>query len=265
MKITTLIENTVFKTGLIAEHGLSFYIEHNGRPVLFDTGQGNNFIKNALNLGVHLAEINAVIVSHGHYDHAGGLKTFCAEYRDAPIFVKDGFFGQKYRGRERFIGTGYDEAFHDRLHTAEDVTEIVPGVFIVPQIPVVNEWDTHFNGLTIKENGQYRTDEFGDEQFLVIVKDGKMNIISGCSHRGISNIVLSAVKTFNLPINLLLGGFHLKENTPEETGRLIGELSKHQINSIGVCHCTGIERFAQMKETFHDSVFYCSTGNVIEI
>lgn len=266
MKVTTLIENTVFRKNLTAEHGLSLLIENNGKKVLFDTGQGSNFISNARSLGVDLTEVDAVAVSHGHYDHAGGLGAFCDLNRSAPIHVKAGFFTPKYHDQNRFIGVEYRETlFKGRIKTVENVVEVIPGAFLVPDIPVANEWDTHNRGLTVKSNGEFRTDHFEDEQFLVVPKDGRLNIISGCSHRGITNIIRSAEELFHLPIGLVLGGFHTSDCDGPTMDQFITELSSRKIGMIGVCHCTGIDKYARIRESFGNDSFYNSTGNSFEL
>ncbi|MEJ5284860.1 MAG: MBL fold metallo-hydrolase [Brevinematia bacterium] len=261
MRITTLIENTVYQSGLIAEHGLSIYIEGEKR-ILFDTGQSDDFIKNATMLGINLEKIDTVIISHGHYDHAGGLKHFCNINSKAKIYVKEGFFTPKYRDRQKFIGI--ENIFPQRIIFVKNKTELFSDIFIIPEIKIENNWDTHFEGMFIKTAIGFEVDEFNDELFLVIKKDGKINIISGCSHRGITNIILSAKKEFENPINLVLGGFHTKGWNKERMEKLINNLQNFEINSIGCCHCTGIENYALIKEVFKEKAFYNSTGNIID-
>ncbi len=266
MKITVLIENTVFSKNLTAEHGLSLLIEMDGKKILFDTGQDGNFIKNAENLGIDMSQVDRVIISHGHYDHAGGLEPFCRINQKASIYIKEGFFTPKYKNKEEFIGIKNDKAlFSHRIRFVKDVTEIYPGFFVIPNIDIKNVWDTHFTNMFIKDSSGFLEDTFTDEQFIVIIRDKKMNIISGCSHRGISNIIQSARTVFQIPIDLVLGGFHLKDADNDLTGKLISELLKYNIGKIGVCHCTGIEKYAIMKESLKDKVFYNFTGNTIEI
>ncbi len=241
-------------------------IESDGKKILFDTGQGGYLIKNAQNLGIDLSQVESVIISHGHYDHAGGLETFCRINRKAPLYIKEGFFVPKYKNKEEFIGIKNDMAlFGHRTRFVKDNTEIGPGIFVIPKIDIKNAWDTHFTNMFIKDSNGFLEDTFTDELFIVIISDNKMNIISGSSHRGISNIILSAMAVFQIPINLVLGGFHTKDADNNLTIGLISELLKYNIDKIGVCHCTGIEKYAIMKESLKSKVFYNFTGNMFEI
>ncbi len=265
MKIVTLLDNVVYGNRLCAEHGLSFYIESDENKVLFDTGQSDNFIKNAQILGIDISKVDSLILSHGHYDHTGGLEAFCRINHKAMIYAKEGLFVSKYKNKTDFIGTKYNNSlFDNRIRIVKKKIELYPNFFIMPIINIENTWDTHFNEFFIKPDKIFLEDNFEDEQFIVFVNNNKMNIISGCSHRGISNIIQSAVEIFQLPINFVLGGFHLKDADNDLTCRLIHELLKYDIERIGVCHCTGIEKYPEIKEVFKNKAFYSFTGNVID-
>jgi 7,8-dihydropterin-6-yl-methyl-4-(beta-D-ribofuranosyl)aminobenzene 5'-phosphate synthase len=266
MKITALIENLVYKQGLIAEHGLSMYIETENKKILFDTGQSGSFLQNAKKPGIMVEEIDILILSHGHYDHTGGLYPFLEKNSKAKVYAKKDIFAPKYHGHNRFIGTMYDETkLKNRLIYVDSMTEIVENIFIMPDIKIYNPTDTHFKGLNIKQADEFTTDEFNDELFIVLKQNEKINIITACSHRGITNICTTATGYFKLPVGLILGGFHMKESTTEEYVAITHYLRLLQPKSIGVCHCTGIEKFAEMYCECEVHVFYNYTGNVIEL
>jgi 7,8-dihydropterin-6-yl-methyl-4-(beta-D-ribofuranosyl)aminobenzene 5'-phosphate synthase len=266
MKIVTLIENLVYKKELYAEHGLAFFIETEHKKILFDTGQSGMFIQNAKILGINIEDIDVLILSHGHYDHTGGLYPFLKINSRAKVYAKRKIFTPKYSGRSRFIGTLFnEELLKNRLVFVDEITEIAEDVFIMPEISIVNANDTHFNGLKIKQDGKYFQDVFDDELFLAIKKNEKINIVTACSHRGITNICTAAICQFGLPVGLILGGFHLKDCTAVQYEYIINYFRDLQPESMGVCHCTGIERFADLHHDCKSDLFYNRTGDEITI
>jgi 7,8-dihydropterin-6-yl-methyl-4-(beta-D-ribofuranosyl)aminobenzene 5'-phosphate synthase len=266
MKIVTLIENLVNSGGLVAEHGLSLYIETGNRKILFDTGQTGLFLQNALKLGISIEDVDALVLSHGHYDHAGGLYPFLKVNSKAKVYVKRELFTPKFRKDKTFIGTPVnEELLKNRVVYVDDVTELDEGFFIMPHILIKHLVDTHFKGLFKKVNEEIVEDEFDDELFMVLKEINKINIITACSHKGITNICTTATDYFKLPAGLILGGFHIKDCTCEQYMHITNYLQQLQPRSIGLCHCTGIEKFADMYRECDSHVFYNYTGNVIEL
>lgn len=257
MKITTIIENLVYKNGLLAEHGLSLYIETDTRKILFDTGQSGAFLQNARKMGVKIEEIDSVIISHGHYDHTGGLESFLMVNSKARVYMKKEALTEKYDISKRYIGIKCDpELLKNRVEFITCITEIDKGLFIVPDIPILDSDDTHFRNFN---------EEFLDELYLAITLDGELSIITGCSHRGITNIMKSAKNYFNMPFNVVIGGFHTKDCTECQFNRITDYLMHNTPKSIGVCHCTGIEKYSSLSKLFGSKVFYNCTGTLVEI
>jgi len=266
MKIITLIENLVYNQGLVAEHGLSVYIETQNRKILFDTGQSGLFIQNAKALGVDIEVIDCVVLSHGHYDHTGGLYPFLEVNKRAKVYAKSEVFTPKFRKDKTFIGTTNNgDLLKDRLVYVDEIIELDEGVFIMPHIPIKHSVDTHFDGLLKSVDNELVADDFADELFITLVKNNRISIITACSHRGITNICEAATDHFNLPVKLILGGFHTKNCTTEQYMHLTHYLRTLQPSSLGVCHCTGIEKYADLHRECEVPLFYNCTGKVIEI
>jgi 7,8-dihydropterin-6-yl-methyl-4-(beta-D-ribofuranosyl)aminobenzene 5'-phosphate synthase len=266
MRIVTLIENLVYKQGLVAEHGLALYIETDNIKILFDTGQSGLFLQNAQKLGINIEDIDTLVLSHGHYDHTGGLYPFLEKNSKAKVYAKKDIFTPKYHGHNRFIGTRRNETLlKDKLIYVDTITEIDENVFIMPNITITNPTDTHFQGLNKKVDNEFVPDEFDDELFIVMKRNEQINIVTACSHRGITNICTTATEYFKLPVGLILGGFHMKECTTEQYMEITDYLRLLCPKSVGVCHCTGFEKYADMYHECEAHVFYNYTGNNISI
>ncbi len=266
MRIITLIENLVYKQNLVAEHGLSYYIETGQKKILFDTGQSNNFLNNAKTLGIDISDIDAVIISHGHYDHIGGLYPFLKVNHKAKVYIKKEAFYLKFNGTERFIGIGYDSyLLEGRITYVTGITEIDRNVFIMPDISINNPVDTNFHNFKVSTSHGFENDEFNDEVFLAIVKNRELSILSSCSHRGITNIIDAAVNHFSLPVNRVIGGFHIRNCGAGQMKAIMMCLDRFSVKSIGVCHCTGVEKYAELVCSLGQRVFYNHTGYTIDV
>ena len=266
MKVTTLVENLTYKSGLLAEHGLSFYIETANRKILFDTGQSDVFVRNAQALGIDLTEVDAVVISHGHYDHAGGLNTFLRLNQKAKVYLKREALAAKYHGTSRYIGIELDNPLASgRLIFVDDPLVLDQGLFIIPQTPIVNPADTHFKGFLVKKENLFEEDTFEDELFLIADSADGISIISSCSHRGITNMVEVAKSIFKKEIKAVVGGFHLLGCTPEQQEATVSYFEQLAPKSLGICHCTGIDRYGAFAQRLGSTVFYNSTGTTFEL
>lgn len=266
MKIITLSENLVYQKDLIAEHGLSIYMEVGDQKILFDTGQSDSFMLNAQSLGIAIEEIDTLVLSHGHFDHTGGLYPFLEKNQKARVYASENIFIPKYNKEHHFIGTVKNElVLKNRMVYVEKITEIAHNVFIMPRIQISNPTNTFYKGFSIKVNEQYLPDPFDDELFLAICQDEQLNIITACSHHGIINICTTATDHFNLPVNLILGGFHMKNSSGEQLRQVNDYFQELKPKSIGVCHCTGVDKYAEMRQFSETHLFYNFTGYRINI
>ncbi len=258
MKITALTENTAKNSSFECEHGLSLYIETAKCKILFDAGQTDMFTRNADKLGIDLSQIDFAILSHGHYDHSGGLITFLEINKTAPVYLSKYAFAPHYNGTEKYIGMDPSLKRNPRLIYTEDYTKIADGI----TLHSCNNETIHYNlgsfGLNVKCCNKYLPDDFRHEQYLLIEEDGKKVLISGCSHKGVLNIV----KWFEPDV--LIGGFHFSKLPLDEKLKEYALYLDSFSTLYYTCHCTGTEQYEFMKK-YMGKLNYLSTGEIVEI
>ena len=258
MKITSLIENTTTNTMFQVEHGLSLYIETNQHKILFDMGQSNLFIENAKKLNIDIADIDIAILSHGHYDHGGGLEAFLNLNQKAPVYINRYAFEPHYNGTKKYIGLNPSLANNNRIIFTDNITTITPELTLYS----CNNKNRNHNlgsfGLTVLENNEFLPDDFRHEQYLLIEQQNKKILFSGCSHKGILDI------TEWFQPDILIGGFHFSKLPLDDTLRNYANFLNQFHTDFYTCHCTGIEQFEFMKQTMN-RLFYLSTGQTIQL
>ncbi|MEE1263220.1 MBL fold metallo-hydrolase [Ruminococcus sp.] len=255
MKITALTENTA-ACGLPVEHGLSLFIEQDGRALLFDMGQTDLFAQNAARLGVDLAAVDIAVLSHGHYDHGGGLRRFLELNQKAPVYLSRHAFEPHFNG-ERYIGLDVSLRDSDRLIFTDGVTKIADGITLYSCSDREKVLDLGSFGLNMKQDGKLVPDDFRHEHYLLLEENGKRVLISGCSHRGIINIM----EWFKPDV--LIGGFHFNKLPLDGALRSYAETLASYDTDYYTCHCTGVEQFEYMKR-FMPRLNYLSTGGRVE-
>ena len=265
MQITTLIENLVYRKYLFAEHGLSILIENDFDKILVDTGQTGNFTRNANYMGIDIKKIEYVVITHGHFDHIGGLDTFLEINNKAKIIMHPNALQPKFHGNKP-IGSDRNLKINpERISEFSEIMQITDNIYVLSNIENRNIVDIHKKGFYIEKNGKQINDPFDDEVFVCVIRSGKINIISSCSHNGITNIIEKALDYFDLPVNLIIGGFHLKNSGEEEVKYVIDYMNDKKVQKIGFCHCSGIENYSSFKLNFKGEIFYNYTGNQILI
>lgn len=258
MKIVTLMENTACREDLTAEHGLSLYIETGDRRILFDAGQSGAFADNAEKLGIDLSEVDLAVLSHGHYDHGGGLARFLDLNATAPVYLNPHAFEPHFNGAEKDIGLDKTLLESGRLQFAEDGQALAPGIRLYSQISC--PYGIRPFGLTVREQGRLVPEDFRHEQYLLIKEQGKRILFSGCSHRGILNIVS------HFRPDVLVGGFHFMKLDPAgaELEAAAAELKRFPtVYYTG--HCTGEAQFERLKEMLGQKLHGLHTGKQIVI
>ena len=262
MKISVLIENTTNTDTLISEHGISIYIESNDTKVLFDTGQSDKFIHNAEIMGISLQDVDIAILSHGHYDHAGGLTAFLKYNTKAPVFLHKNAFGQHFHG-EKYIGLTPELQKSDRLIFTDGIFPIKRNItlYTLPDSALTVPIDPF--GLSVRINGKTYPENFSHEQYLIIEENNKKFLFSGCSHKGIINII-----RYFQP-DVFVGGLHFKDIPLNDSGytrlqQYAECLCAYPIKYY-VGHCTGKEHFRYIQPLFGKNITYLSTGTVFNI
>ncbi|MDI9623591.1 MAG: MBL fold metallo-hydrolase [Methanothermobacter sp.] len=258
MKITCLIEDngpSQFKI----EHGLSLHIDQ--LDLLFDMGQSHYFIENAQKLGINISTVEYAIISHGHYDHGGGLPHFLKENNTANIYIGNSAFSKRYadNGSWRYVGLDSSLADNHRIKHLKDDTRLSIGCDII-----VNIWDFFPKPMgnhklyKISEDGIVK-DDFKDEIVLIVESEDSLIVLTGCSHRGILNILETIKRKYDKPIKTLIGGFHIKA---KEAPNLLEPFQN--IKEIYTGHCTSKEAYNILNENL-DNIKPLHTGTQIKI
>ena len=255
MKIVTLMENTSCREDLCFEHGLSLYLETGSHKILFDAGQSAAFADNAQTLGVDLGNVDFAVLSHGHYDHSGGLGKFLEANENAPVYVSRWAFEPHWESDGRYVGVDLSLQETGRIRYVAEKTVLAEGItlFRLETAPM----DTA--GLLVEENGVRLPDDFRHEQYLLLEEAGKRILISGCSHKGILNI-MEAFRP-----DILIGGFHFMKITEEEKLDAAAKklLAYDTVYYTG--HCTGRKQYDYLKTIMGEKLHYISTGTVLEL
>lgn len=276
MKITTLLENTSSRPDVIAAHGLSQYIETAHHKILFDMGPNAAILDNARTLGVDLQAVDTAVLSHGHYDHAGGLAAFLADNKSATVYVSqtalESYYAVGAGKAPSFIGVPEEaKAYLDRLTFTGGETVIDDELRLFSNVRTT-DYRSHANDtLRVKRGGEYPMDEFGHEQNLLITEGEKAVLLAGCSHRGIVNILRRAEDLLGRAPDAVFAGFHLYnpgtgDTEPRELVEAVGlELLSRNDTVYYTGHCTGSDAFAILKTKLGDRLQAMAGGVTVEI
>lgn len=253
MKIISLIENTSGREDIKSEHGLSLYIDALGKKILFDMGQSDSFAENAERLGIDLSCVDFAILSHGHYDHGGGLSKFLKINEKAPVYTRKTAFLPHFNG-EKYIGLDPSLSESERIRFTDGECIIAEGIFL----SALDSAPDECSPLLSMRGGRLVADSFDHEQYLIIEENGRRVLISGCSHKGI----LPIIKKYKPSV--MIGGFHFM-NLPLEASLIerAEQLDKADCDYY-TCHCTGLEQFEFLKN-YIKHIKYLSAGDSVEI
>lgn len=274
MLVTVLVENETESYDLGAQHGLSLLIESSCGTILFDTGKDDLFSKNAQTLKKSIDAVDFAVVSHGHYDHGGGLEIFLRQNDHAPVYIRQSAFEPHFSRRSsgQTVSIGLDSKLLQtgRFILTGELEKPAPGVVLFSDV-TERELFSGCNGtILMDQNGAAVPDDFRHEQNLLLCEGEKAVLFAGCAHSGIVNILRRAEQILGRMPDVVIGGFHLfsastGKSEPEEIVKAIGrELDR----SGAVCytgHCTGSNAFALLKQQLSDRLHTMHAGTIIEL
>lgn len=257
VKITVLTENTTCREALQPEHGLSLHIETMGKNILFDGGQTDAFWQNSEKLGLDLKAVDIAILSHGHNDHSGGMLTFLEKNTKALLYLHRRAFAPCHNREGKYIGLDPALQKSDRLCFTEGVVKLAEGLTLADCNRRKKTIPTETYGLNVRRGQRIYPDNFFHEQYLLVEENGKRICVSGCSHKGVVNIV----RWFRPDV--LVGGFHfMKIEDRAVLENLAGQLlTGNTVYYTG--HCTGESQYAILKEIMGDRLHQIQTGTTI--
>lgn len=275
LRIVTLMEDAAPKNGgLVHEHGLSLYIEYNGKRFLFDTGTTNKFLINADRMGVNLDNLDGCIISHNHYDHGGGyLYLARRKYKLPCLYIGENFFDVKYKmgdgGSMTFLASGITPLVLKRFGVehveCRDWLELCPGAWMVSGFKMENDFEKPVARFTREVQGQIDVDQFKEEASLVFETERGLVFVVGCSHPGIVNMIRKVQAKFDKPIYAVYGGTHLVAADDKRIKKTLDFCEKSGIKVLGMCHCTGKHAEDMIKERSQFQWAHLAPGDVVII
>lgn len=273
MNLTVLMEDLEVDNGLSCEHGFSVYVETKKNIILVDTGKSEFTWSNAKKLNIDLKNVEKVFLSHGHYDHSGGILSFAKENDTALIYMHEKANGDYYSihdGKEKYIGIDKEISNLDNIELINTEEEIDDEISIFTNANGRREWPQ--SNLILKKmiNGKLEQDDFIHEMYVVIKENDKSVLISGCAHNGILNILDRYKKVYDSMPDVVVSGFHMmkKDDYTDEEIKTIkniaSELSETNIKFY-TGHCTSMKAYELMKPILKDQIEYINAGSKIII
>jgi 7,8-dihydropterin-6-yl-methyl-4-(beta-D-ribofuranosyl)aminobenzene 5'-phosphate synthase len=274
LSITVLVENTVNRRGLLAEHGLAFWLERGGRRILFDTGQGMALAHNADKLGIDLSSANDVVLSHGHYDHTGGLLAALPEFKAAAVYADHEAFCDRFvRDSQTGVRSVRSpiESFEwltrrvaRVVRTDRGPVDLGDGIRLTGRIPRQNAFEDA-GGAFYLDSACTRPDAVMDDQALYAETGSGVAVLLGCAHAGVVNTLdFICAATGKSRIFAVIGGMHLLNANEFRMEQTIRKLRDLDVQRVGLAHCTGFAAMARLNHELPNRCFSCVAGTRIE-
>ena len=274
-KITVLCENTAGRAmGVTGEHGFSALIERGQEKILFDTGQGMSLANNAKVLGANLADVQTVVLSHGHYDHTGGLPAVLHPRRGVTVIAHPDVFARKYAelktpdGKEHvFIGIKHSRDYLEgtlgaRFNFIKGFSEIAPGIFFSGEVPRKTAFEYPDNRLKVAQDKEMSDDPLLDDASLLIETNQGPVILLGCAHAGVVNVMKHfSSQRGQKAFHAVIGGTHLGYlSSAEQLEKSMDAFDQYQVGLIAVSHCTGQHAAAACYNRFRNRFAFACAG-----
>jgi 7,8-dihydropterin-6-yl-methyl-4-(beta-D-ribofuranosyl)aminobenzene 5'-phosphate synthase len=275
-RITTLAENTAGAPQILGEWGFSALVQNDGMTILMDTGRGNAISHNAEILGVDLTKADAIVLSHAHADHTGGLRPALKRIRrEVPVVGAPELWDQKYSTwgtkTPRYVGIPYQkaelESLGARFNLSNEPISLSKNAMTTGEVSVLTDFEkVGEDYLLVKIDDGYQSDQFHDDRSLIIKTDAGLAVILGCAHRGLINTLYHAQNVTGIKrIHTVIGGCHLIHASEERITKTIGALKDLDVQRVGVSHCTGLKAATIMAHKLGSRFFFNTAGTVVTV
>jgi 7,8-dihydropterin-6-yl-methyl-4-(beta-D-ribofuranosyl)aminobenzene 5'-phosphate synthase len=275
IRITTIVENSTSVGGVLAEWGISVFIEVGENCFLLDTGTSGIMVPNADRLGIDLKKTEVLVLSHGHYDHTGGLEAVMQRIHrpEVRVVAHPEVFGRKYshnkkKNTYRYAGIPFCrdrlESLGARFELGNAPVWLTEDIAASGEEPMTTDFEAVADNLCLKQDGRFVQDPMADDQSLYIRTDLGLIIILGCAHRGMINIIRHARQLMDIDrVYMVIGGTHLGPASQEQVDKTVQALREMDVAWLGVSHCTGLPVAARLAREFEGRFFFNSAGTVI--